>query len=321
MSAWSELWGYGLQHKQRLWAEMAPSPARMGRSIQWVDTYAGYEGESPVLEQLYDQGVIEGRRYTEKFPDLPVYINEPASLFVYWDHDARMVWQTRAYYAAEESRLPPNQFDRIHRNMWVSSTDTFVPLQWWTACEQKDPPLPPLKDGEKLVLGVDAAVSGACFGIVGVTRHPDRREDVAVRYVRAWKPPKGGKINFMAKDGPEAELERLCEQYKVVELTYDPYQMELMATEFNQRRLVYARPFSQMGERLEADSQLYQLIRDRRIAHSGEPELQQHIMNANSQMAKKEDTKMRIVQRTRKKPIDLAIALGMAAKRVLYLRL
>ena len=317
-SGQSELWGYGLQHKQRLWAEMAPSPARMGRSIQWVDTYAGYEGESPVLEQLYDQGVTQGRRYTEKFPDLPVYINEPASLFMYWDHEARMVWQTPEYYAAEEARLPPAQFQRIHRNMWVSSEDTFVPIQWWTACQEK---LPPLQDGEKLILGADAAVSGACFGLVGVTRHPDRREDVAVRYARAWTPPKGGKIDFTAKDGPEDEIRRLCEQYKVIELAYDPYQLHRTATEFNQKRIVYARPFGQMGQRLECDSQLYQLIRDRRVAHSGEPELMQHIMNANSKTAKTEDTKMRIVRRTRNKPIDLVIALAMAASRTLYLRL
>lgn len=315
----SEMWGYRLQHKQRLWTEMTISPVRHGRSIRWVDSYAGFVGESPVLEMLYDQAVNEGRRYEEKFPDLPVWVNEEAKLFCYWDHEARMSWQDHSYYSAEERLLTPPEFRRIHRNEWVTSEDTFIPVEWWDACQEE---LPPMRERQYVVLGVDAAVSSDCFGLIAVTRHPDRYDDVAVRYVQKWTPPKGGQIDFMADDGPEATIEKLCDQWNVVEVAYDPYQLHRTATEqYVHKRHAFWKPFGQAGKRLEADSQLFQLIRDRRVAHSGNPDLRQHLMNCNAKTSKQEDTKLRLVKRRPQDKIDLAVALSMATSRALALQL
>ena len=101
----SEMWGFRLQAKERLWSEFTIPPTRFGRAIRWVESYAGYVGESPILEQLYDQGVNEGRPYGGDLSDLSVYVNERARLFCYWDHEPRMAWQTPEYYEAEAALL------------------------------------------------------------------------------------------------------------------------------------------------------------------------------------------------------------------------
>ena len=316
----SELWGYGLQHKERFWSSMTISPAKHGRSLRIVESYAGYEGESPTLERLYEQGVTMGVRHVD-FPDLPVYTNEPAGLICYWDTEPRMPWQTQRYYAEEARMLPVNEFLRLHRNQWVTSEFAAIPVEWWDSCQGV---IPPLKEGEMLLLAADAAVSGACFGLVGVTRHPDERRratDVAERYSRKWAPPRGGKIDFGAPDGPEEEIKRLAKHYRVVEVAYDPYQLHRTATQFMHDRICFWKPFNQNEDRLVADGQLYQMIREGRIAHSGNPDLREHLRNANARTATGEDTKMRIVQRSDSAPIDLVVCLSMAAKRCLELRM
>jgi phage terminase large subunit-like protein len=66
---WSEMWGFRLSAKERLWTEMTIPPTRHGRAIRWVESYAGYTGESPVLEQLYHQGVEEGHHIAHELKD------------------------------------------------------------------------------------------------------------------------------------------------------------------------------------------------------------------------------------------------------------
>jgi len=316
----SELWGYGLQYKERFWATMTISPAKHGRSLRVVETYAGYEGESPTLERLYEQGVTLGKRHPD-FPDLPVFINESAGLITYWDEEPRMPWQTDAYYAQEASMLPHNEFLRLHRNQWVRSEDTFVPVAWWDSLKEN---LPPLQKGEKIIIGADAAVSGACFGLVAVTRHWDPKRkgtDVAIRLSRKWAPPRGGKIDFAAKDGPEETVREWAKDYRVLEVAYDQYQLHRTATQMNQERVCFWKPFGQQTDRLISDSQLYHLIRDGRLAHDGNTDLREHLQHCNAKTAVGEDTKMRIVQRNANSPIDLMVAAGMAAKRCLELRM
>lgn len=317
---WSELWGYGLQHKERFWSSMTVSPAKHGRSLRIVESYAGYEGESPTLQRLYEQGVTMGIRHPD-FPDLPVFTNEPAGLICYWDTEPRLPWMTPKFYAEEARLLPPNEFLRLHRNQWVTSEFAAIPVEWWDALRED---LPPLKPKEVILVGADAAVSGACFGLLAVTRHLDpkrRGTDIAVRYARKWSPPRGGKIDFAAPDGPEAELRRLAQAYKVVEVAYDPYQLHRTATQFMRERVCFWRPFNQNEDRLVADGQAYQMIRDGRIAHDGNADLREHVRSANARTSPAEDTKLRFVQRPDSAPIDLLVCLSMAAKRCLELRM
>jgi hypothetical protein len=51
-----ELWAYTSERARRLWDEMVPVPTRK-TSVRLRVTYAGFEGESELLESLYNRGL------------------------------------------------------------------------------------------------------------------------------------------------------------------------------------------------------------------------------------------------------------------------
>ncbi len=355
LSIYTELWGFIHTGHLRFWAEMAPSPTRKN-SMRWVETYAGYEGESELLWGLYNATVLEGRQLTAgeleamarsdaelagwlaeaegplfaeaPLPDDPVpcYVNEAAGIFAFWDSGEqarRMPWQQgergAAYYANEAATQTPAQYTRLHLNEWVSGESPFIPIEWWDACGLNPPP--PLLPGDRtpLVVALDAAVTGDCFGMVAVSRDPDaplEQPGVCIRLARKWTPEKGKPLDFA---GPEAVLRQWCRDYHVVEVTYDPYQLHEFATRLQKDSVAWFRPFPQGVDRLRADKGLYDLIRDRRIRHDGNPELREHIQNCNAKMGKQEDTKLRLIKKSETRKIDLAVCGSMGSSECLRL--
>ncbi|MBD3387443.1 MAG: hypothetical protein GF414_00705 [Candidatus Altiarchaeales archaeon] len=325
LTVWSEMWGYSEAHKERLWTEMTIPPTRWGRALRWVESYAGYTGESLVLENLYNVGTKEGERHP-LFPDLPVYYNLAANMFCYWDDgDAarRMPWQTEDYYRQEASLLTPTEFDRIHRNLWADPVQKAIPIEWWDACMGR---VPALDGATKVNMAIDASVSGDCTACVLTSRDPKDPSKIMVRAVRIWTPPKGGKIDL-----EETVLATLLEwhgAYNLKEVAYDPYQLHNMMTRVRKMKLVKLHEFGQAGERSKADKQLLDLISAKRMVHRGESELRQHVDNAQA----KQGEKFRFVRpdiskkgtspfTSIRKPIDALVALSMATDRCLHLRM
>lgn len=319
MIIFSELWGWRHKAHQDMWAELTISPNKHGHAQRWCDTYAGYQGQSPILEQLYDSAITQGQHvdcsYTDEqgvYHDLSAmetYRN--GSLFATWVTQPLFPWQTADYYAAQARELTPDQFARMHRNQWVSPSQTFVPYEWWEACTGEPDPL---TNSTPLVMGVDAAVTNDCFAIVVVSR---QGQTAAVRYVQVWKPPQGGEIDFSE---PESEIRRLCREYNIKQVAYDKTELQDMAQRLRRDKVAWLRKFDQGVERAGADKMLYDLIRDRRIIHRSEPDLNEHIKNANADINKQEN-KLRIVKRSEKQKIDAAVALSMACSEAMRLNL
>jgi len=183
-------------------------------------------------------------------------------------------------------------------------------ILWWDACSED---LPALDTRTPLALAADAAVTGDTFGVVGVSLHPADSSRVAVRYVRAWE-PKGQPLDF---DEIEEELVKFCKDFNVLQIAYDPYQLHQMMTGLDKRGIVPTAPFHQGAERLTADKNLLDLITQKRISHGSDPLLRKHLDNADKKVG--EERKLRIVKRSASLKIDLAVALSMAAARVLEL--
>lgn len=220
------------------------------------------------------------------------------------------------YVAEREQTLTASEKRILMLAEWEDEDEAekFVNIIWWDNCREA---LPPLSRSEPIVISLDAAKGGEtmlpdCFAMVATTRHPARREDVAVRYCGIWLPPPGGLLDF----GPvEEELRRLCREFSVIEVCYDPYQLHDMATRLKRQSIANFQEFSQAGPRLVADQQLQNLIMGRRLAHDGNPLLRSHIDNAN---AKKDRGGLRIVKRSNALKVDAAVALSMSAARILY---
>jgi phage terminase large subunit-like protein len=358
VTCWTELWGFEYDDALRFWDEMTPVPT-IPDSFRLIETYAGYDGESTLLYGLYELG-LEGRQMTahdmalagatdapgESYEELlhafaetggdpsasvPVWINEAATLFMYWDsglNARRMPWQLgeagEEYYRSEEAILPPNTFRRLHFNEWIGAESEFVPIESWDACY--DPSIPPLKEGDKtpLVLAVDAATTHDCFAVVAVSRHPKANEEIAVRAARKWDPKQEG--GYVTYADPESYIREMCRKYNVVQVTYDAFQLEDMMQRFRRERVAWCEAFPQAQERLRADRQLYDLILNRRLHHNENPSgpersIREHLLNSNAKLQKDQDSTMRIIKRTSNRKIDLAVALSMASARCLYLLL
>ncbi len=297
----SELWAFKHVKAMQLWTEMALSPTKFGYSQRWVETYAGYDGDSPILERLYESGVTNGQQINLSYDehdlsDLEVYAN--GDMLTLWNTRPRLSWQTPEYYESEERQHPANEFRRIHRNEWGSAIEKFVNIVWWDACKEE---LPLLTNGEQLVLGVDAAKGSSsenyvadCFALVGVTRHPHRRSDIAIRYCGIWQSAKGQLLDF---EPIENEIKRLCSDFSVFEVAYDDYQLHDMMTRLKKLQIANFRVFGQGNERLIADKQLQTRIINGQVAHDGNPLLRQHIDNASAKTQPGDKDGIRIVKR------------------------
>ena len=309
MIVYSELWGWKSKAHQRMWSEMTLSPNKFGNSQRWIDTYAGIVGESPILEQLYEVGVKQGRRIWD---DLEVYENEAAKMLTVWVTKPMFDWQSAEYYAEQAATLTPSEFDRMHRNQWAANSEVFVPIQWWDDCKRQ---FEPMRDKQPCIMALDAAVESDCFALAIITTRQENGVRIPqVRYFRAWRPPQGGQISFAEV---EAEIMRLYSLYSVIEVAYDPYMLADMAQRHKQR--VLWKPFQQGTPRLVADKMLYDLIRDRRIEHNGDVTLREHMSNADRKP--EDEDKLRIIKRSPSGKIDGVVAVSMGVNRALYYQL
>jgi len=308
----SELWGAHSKAQAQMWTEATLPPAKFGKSFRWVETYAGVKGAAPLLEQLYDQGVVQGRELDEG-----MYDNPTARLFCLWNTRPRLPWQTEAYYDQERAVLLPDEFDRVHRNQWSeSSAESFLPdMALWDACKTDIPPLGP---HEPCVLAMDGSESDDTFPLVLISRLPADPSRFAVCYCRIFVPERPGVV--LDDTLIEAEVRDLCARYAIVQLAYDRAFIGQLIRRLTTQTVggpppitVPVEKFNQGSDRLVSDKFLYDAILQRRIAHSGQADLRQHVANAN----KKKDAAghMRIVKRAQTLKIDACVAVAMGVVR------
>ena len=172
-----ELWGFESESARRLWEELTPPPTEFS-AWQLVVTYAGFTGESNLLESIYRRG-IQGKRVDS---DLECF--EVDDLFLFWSHTPRQPWQDEAYYESQRKILRPTQFQRLHRNEWVSSENTFIEPAVYDACVE--PGGRPDLSGS-LFIGCDAAVRRDCAAIVCV-KYDDQSDQLVLADYKIWKP-------------------------------------------------------------------------------------------------------------------------------------
>ena len=76
-SCFDELWAYSSERARRLFDEMVPPPTRK-IACRLTVTYAGFEGESELLEELYKRG--------KKQPEVGPSLHAGDGLLMAWHH-------------------------------------------------------------------------------------------------------------------------------------------------------------------------------------------------------------------------------------------
>ena len=298
VSVFDELWGYTNERSRRLFEELVPPPTR-GIACRLSVTYAGFEGKSVLLEELYRRGLQQLR----VAPDL--YAGD--GLLLFWSHKPIAPWQTDSWVAEMRRGLRPNQFLRMIENRFVTSECSFVDMADWDRCVDprlghvvNDPGLP-------IWVGVDASIKYDRTAIVAVTWE-QKAQRVRLVTHRVYQPSPEEPLNF------EATIERtlldLRKRFCLCKVLYDPYQMHTTAQRL-WRAGVPLEEFPQSPANLTIISQnLFELIRGQNLLVYPDPDIRLAISRA---VASETPRGWRITKQVQSHKIDIVIALAMAA--------
>ena len=115
IAVFDELWAYSTERSHRLWDELVPPPTRK-IACRLTVTYAGFAGESTVLEALYQRGLQQ--------PLVASDLHAGDGILMFWSHAPIAPWQTEAWLRRDApltaaQRLPahdrePLRHDREH---------------------------------------------------------------------------------------------------------------------------------------------------------------------------------------------------------------
>lgn len=306
-SSWTELWAFTSESSRRLWEELTPVPTRRN-SIRFIDTYAGFEGESDLLFSLYKLGVSpdehpegQGERL---HPDLPIFANRDARLFVYWDHEPRMPWQTPAYYEGQRRMLRPSTYLRLHENRWTVGVSTFLTPELWDPCiDHSRQPL--IADRSKsLYVGVDAAQKNDYAAVVGVFWEGDK---LVLATHRLWKPSPTEPLDLEATI--ETYLREVHARFTVNAIVCDPWQMARSIATLKAAGLPI-RELPQTSASTTAFGQnLFELINGKNLRLYPADDMRQQALNT---VAVESTRGWRIAKDKSSKKIDAIVALAMA---------
>jgi phage terminase large subunit-like protein len=298
ISSFDELWGYTSERSRRLWDEMVPSPVRK-ISARLVTTYAGFEGESVLLEELYKRGLAQRQAGDA--------LHAGDGLLMFWSHVPIAPWQTEAWLADMRRTLRSNQYLRMIENRFVTTESSFVDMADWDACV--DTAVTPLVADQALPVhvGLDASVKRDSTAIVVVTWDKAANK-VRLVFHRVFQPSAKEPLNFEAT--VERTVRELTTRFAVRGVYYDPYQMASSAQRLQQAGVPMREYPQTVGNLTEIGTNLYELIKARGIVAYPDADLRLAISRS---IAVETSRGWRIAKEKAAHKIDVVIALSMAA--------
>jgi hypothetical protein len=111
-AGFDELWAYTSERARRLWDEMTPPPTRK-IACRITTTYAGFEGESTLLEELYRRGLQQ--------PLIGEDLYAGENLLMFWSHRPVAPWQDAAWLTSMR-RERASVYQRHVLNEFASSS-------------------------------------------------------------------------------------------------------------------------------------------------------------------------------------------------------
>jgi phage terminase large subunit-like protein len=298
ISTFDELWAYTSERSHRLFDEMVPPPTRQ-IACRLTVTYAGYEGESDLLQSLYKRG-IAGEQVG---PDLYA----AGGLLMFWSHDFTAPWQTDSWREQMREQLRPNAYLRLIENRWVSTESTFVDMAWWDECV--DPEARPLLDDRRLPvwLGVDASTKRDSTAVVVCAYDRDIKK-VKLVWHRTWQPSVAEPLDF--EHTIEDTIVSLSQMFHIREVRFDPFQMQASAQRLLKRNIPMVEFPQTSGNLTEASSNLYELIKGRNLTVYPDAAMRTSIQRS---VAIETPRGWRIAKEKASHKIDVVVALAQAA--------
>jgi phage terminase large subunit-like protein len=298
VSIFDELWAFTSEPSRRLWDEMVPPPTRKVACRVTV-TYAGFDGESALLDELHKRGLAQ--------PMVGPDLHAGNGLLMFWSHDPIAPWQTPQWIEQMRATMRPNAFLRMIENRFVSTESTFVDMDWWDACVDAEA-VPVVADKNLTVwVGVDASVKRDSTALVAVTWDTDASKVRLVAH-KVFQPSRTGPLDF------EATIEKTVkdwrDRYRVRSVLYDPYQMAAVAQRLSAAG-VRMREYPQSVPNLVAmGSNLYELIKGRGIVAYPDEAIR---LAVSRTIALETQRGWRLAKEKTSHKIDVVVALAMAS--------
>ncbi len=293
-----ELWGYVSERSRRLYDEAVPSPVRKV-SARLIVSYAGFSGESDLLESLYRR-LLAGEDLGDDF-------HRNGTLYGLWTSERLAPWQTEQWAAELKEQLRPNAYARLIENQWVSAESSFVSLEDWDSCT--DSSLTPLFSSPTMPVwvGLDASTRHDQTGIV-VCGYETSINKVRLLWHTAFKPSPEEPLDF--ENTIVRTLLELGKRYDVRAVIHDPWQLESI----NQRLKKVGIPMMAYNQTLPNLSaiagNLYQLVRSRSFIAYRADDLRKAVLQTAITESERGFKLSKLKQSHR---IDLTVALAMAA--------
>jgi len=315
LTLWDELWGATSELDRRVWDEMIPIPT-VNNSLRFISTYAGFENESDLLWEMYLRGVGVDEHDAgqgERIPgmeDMPIWRN--GNLITYWTHEPTMPWQTEAYYESAMKAERPSAFLRLHMNQWVTSQESFIPIEWVDRAMKAYPADASLWEEHPfaqwpITIGLDAGIVQDCTALVMVG-YDSKRGKVGVVHHQIWTPSESEQIDL---DQVEKTLVELYNKFTVSSIVYDPKHLMQMMYRLKGKGFPVT-AFQQTAPAMTAASQLlFDLLKNKNLEMYPAEDLRKHLQMA---VAETNANGFRIVKNKamKKHHVDGAVALAMA---------
>ena len=298
IAVFDELWAFSTEGLRRLFDELTPPPTRR-YAIRLIVTYAGFSGESVLLEEIYKRGMA--------LPEIAPDLRGGDGLLMFWSHTPVAPWQTPEWIEQQRKTQRPSAFARQILNEFASSGSAFVDLSAWDACVQ--PSLTPIMHNRQIHVwvGVDASTKRDGTALVAVTFD---KKTKCVRLIahHVFTPTPGDPIDF------EATVERLIldwsKRYRVRKILFDPFQMVAVAQRLAKAH-IQIEEYAQTVPNLTAvTSNLFDLIQSRQLVLYPDPNMR---LAMSRTIIVESSRGWRIDKLKQHHKIDVIVALAMAA--------
>jgi hypothetical protein len=298
ISCFDELWGYTSERSRRLWDEMITSPARK-ISCRLTVSYAGFSGESVLLEDLYKRGM--------SLPEVGPSLRAGDGMLCAWHREPIAPWQDERWLAEMRRSLRPSAYARMITNEFVSPESKFVDLAAWDACVQ--PSLTPVLRDKSLAVwcAVDASVKRDATALVAVTFD---KKTQCVRLVahKVFTPTPGDPIDF--ESTIEKTLREWREHFRMRQVLFDPFQMAAVSQRLARERLPIEEYPQTVPNLTAATSNLFDLISARQLVLYPNAQMRLAISRA---IIVESSRGWRLDKLKQSNKIDVVVALSMAA--------
>jgi len=212
LSCFDELWDYRTEAAHRFFDEMVPPPTRK-KAARLTVTYAGYTGESVLLESLYNRGMGQ--------PEVAPSLRAGDGILMFWTHEPIAPWQDDAWVEQMRRQLRPLQFARMIRNEWVSSESSFVDMADFDLCIDPDQRQELVNKGLPIWVGFDGSVSRDWTAVVAVTI--DRKTGrLRLVWHKLFKPTAQRNIDF---EDVFDFIRQMSKNFSIQQVAYDPHQL------------------------------------------------------------------------------------------------